>query len=166
MSPVIRLPDSVYDRLAKHSEGFDTPARVIEKLLDQVEGVETPPASSLPPSSRDTTKYVFNGQVLGKGRLVLAVVTAYVEKHSDTSFDELLAAFPRHLQGSMAVFDSLEKGLKIYERTERKRYFIDEQERIELGDGFIAVCAQWNKDNIQTFIRAACDLGFEISKAA
>src|SRR5690606_16745915 len=43
MPPVIRISDSLYQRLSAHAEGFDTPANVIERLLDQVEGV--PPGS-------------------------------------------------------------------------------------------------------------------------
>lgn len=34
MSPVVRIPDKLYERLGKHAQGFDTPASVIEKLLD------------------------------------------------------------------------------------------------------------------------------------
>lgn len=39
MPPIIRLPDELYTRLSKHAQGFDTPANVIEKLLNQVEGI-------------------------------------------------------------------------------------------------------------------------------
>jgi hypothetical protein len=38
---VIRISDSLHKRLEKHAIGFDTPANVIERLLDKVEGVET-----------------------------------------------------------------------------------------------------------------------------
>ncbi|SVC73601.1 uncharacterized protein METZ01_LOCUS326455, partial [marine metagenome] len=30
MAPVIRIPDSLYNRLEKHAEGFDSPSNVIE----------------------------------------------------------------------------------------------------------------------------------------
>ena len=43
MPPVIRIPESLYQRLSAHAEGFDTPANVIEKLLNQIEG--TPPSA-------------------------------------------------------------------------------------------------------------------------
>ena len=39
MPPVIRISESLYQRLSAHAQGFDTPANVIERLLDQVEGV-------------------------------------------------------------------------------------------------------------------------------
>ena len=37
MSPVVRIPDSTYKRLEKEAVGFDTPANVIERLLDYYE---------------------------------------------------------------------------------------------------------------------------------
>lgn len=44
--PVIRIPDSVYERLQKHATPFvDTPATVIEKLLNAYEESPVPPTS-------------------------------------------------------------------------------------------------------------------------
>ncbi|BBP44760.1 hypothetical protein THMIRHAS_01330 [Thiosulfatimonas sediminis] len=37
MSQVIRISDNLYDRLKCHAEGFDTPANVIEKILNSYE---------------------------------------------------------------------------------------------------------------------------------
>lgn len=37
MSPVIRISDYLYERLGKHASGFETPSKVIEKLLDAYE---------------------------------------------------------------------------------------------------------------------------------
>ena len=34
MSQVIRIPYNLYQRLSSHAKGFDTPANVIEKILD------------------------------------------------------------------------------------------------------------------------------------
>lgn len=41
MAPVIRLSDETYNRLKQYNVGFDTPAQVINRLLDQVEGVDS-----------------------------------------------------------------------------------------------------------------------------
>jgi len=38
MSQVIRIPESIYTRLSRHAKGFDTPANVIERLLNHYEG--------------------------------------------------------------------------------------------------------------------------------
>lgn len=40
MSKVIRLSQDVYERLAKHNSGFETPSEVISKLLDAYENVQ------------------------------------------------------------------------------------------------------------------------------
>jgi hypothetical protein len=40
MSPVIRISDNLHKRLEKHAVGFDTPASVIERLLNKIEGVD------------------------------------------------------------------------------------------------------------------------------
>ncbi len=41
MSQVIRISDQLFKRLEKYAQGFDTPAKVIEKILDEYEGVES-----------------------------------------------------------------------------------------------------------------------------
>lgn len=41
MSQVIRISDQLFKRLEKYAKGFDTPAKVIEKILDEYEGVES-----------------------------------------------------------------------------------------------------------------------------
>ena len=48
--PVIRIPTSLYQRLEKYAEGFDTPVHVIERLLNEHEGLETSPT----PTSHET----------------------------------------------------------------------------------------------------------------
>ena len=40
MSQVVRIPSEVFNRLEAHAKGFDTPANVINMLLDHYEGVE------------------------------------------------------------------------------------------------------------------------------
>ena len=41
MSQVIRISDDLYKRLEVYASGFDTPAKVIEKILDEFEGVKS-----------------------------------------------------------------------------------------------------------------------------
>tara|TARA_R110002110_G_scaffold301156_1_gene515233 strand:+ start:195836 stop:196222 length:387 start_codon:yes stop_codon:yes gene_type:complete len=48
MPPVIRLSDELYHRLAAYAEGFDTPANVIERILNEKEGVESVSPTRLP----------------------------------------------------------------------------------------------------------------------
>ncbi|MDQ6970756.1 MAG: hypothetical protein Q9M16_09625 [Mariprofundus sp.] len=41
MSQVIRISDDLYKRLAAHVSGFDTPSNVIERILNEFEGIDS-----------------------------------------------------------------------------------------------------------------------------
>lgn len=174
MSQQIQIPDELYDRLAAHAIGFDTPADVIERLLDNAKtaGNQSPPASRPNPTNRnhktewrDFSKYSFNGQLYGKGRLALAVISAYVSENDGMTQHDLAKVFPNHLQGSHGVFCGLDEALRLYDQERRKRYFIKNEEIVELADGLIAVCNQWGRANIDSLIEAARELGYEIEKS-
>ena len=166
MSHVIRLSPELYARLERHAEGFDTPANVIEMLLNHYEGVEHEvigkSTTTISPE-KDFTKFSFNNFSYGKGRLVLAVVKEYVTNNPDVSFDELLTVFPAHLQGSQGVLSKHELALSIYDRTGYKRHFLKSEDLIELSGGTVAVSREWGKGNIDNFIRKAQSFGFTIS---
>lgn len=171
---VIKVPAPLFARLESHAQGFDTPAGVIERLLDAYEGVEERAESvqenkayETRPRKKDRTKYTFNGDVLGKGRLVLAVVKAHVAANPRTSSRELEAAFPKELQGSLGVFGSLEEADEILSRTGHARHFLKSHELIRLVDGFTAaVCTEWGAGNIERFVGRAQELGYEIDARA
>jgi len=46
MSKVIRIPNELHERLANYAEGFDTPANVIERMLNQYEEIAPSTASN------------------------------------------------------------------------------------------------------------------------
>ena len=113
---------------------------------------------------RDLTKYSFNGKVYGKSRLVLAVVTAYLQDKPKTTFEELKTAFPDSNQGSWGVIASQEKGQEVFNRSGYYRYFIDASDVLVTGDQKrIVVCNEWGVGNIGRFIERARELGFQIS---
>jgi len=167
MSPVIRVSEDLYSRLAERAEGFDSPANVIEKLLDQVDGKEHRPASHSKPeqSNRDRTKYSFNGKSFGKGRLVLAVISEFVRQRSDVSSSDLYRAFPKYLRSPHGPFVPLSEAMKIFEEEGRKRNFINAGEPIELTDGPVAVSNQWGIKRMRAFLENAERLGIEITEA-
>ena len=107
---------------------------------------------------RDTSKHTFNGEALGKGKLVLAVVKDYISKNPDTSFDELKKAFPDEWQaggaksGNRAVFVRLVDAEKLLEDKGHRRHFFKEGETIQLSDEVIAVSNQWGIGNIGDFV--------------
>lgn len=163
----IKIPSELYDRLAKHASGFETPANVIEKLLNAFEGDEQETSSGdialaqLVPS-RNYQKYVFEGLVFGKGRLVLAVVAKHVELHPGITFQQLQEVFPCRLQGtSNGVFQTLAKAQETLNREGRKRHYLNPDEVIKLSDCSVAVSSQWGT-NTENFIQHAKELGYEI----
>ena len=165
MSPVIRIPKDLYSRLEQHAKGFDTPANVIETLLNHFEGVDTEtsntPSAQDVTKKRDTTKYSFKNHQYGKGKLVLAVIKDFVASNPKTTFDNLVKAFPKHLQGSIGVFNELKGVQKKYENKNHKRHFV--KDIISLKDCNIVVCTEWGVDNINDFIEQAKSNGFSIT---
>lgn len=114
-------------------------------------------------SSKDTSKYKFEGKVLGKGRLVLEVMKQHVENNPNLTFSELEKQFPRRLQGSKGVFCTDDEANEIYTR-DRRRHFIKPDELITLSGATIAVSSQWGIRNIGKFIKRAQELGYKIEQ--
>lgn len=117
--------------------------------------------------ARDLTKYRWRQEVYCKCRLVLAIVTDYVKQHPAVTYEELKERFPNELQRERSgrtkydVFDTCDnirvKGGQGKSSAE-KRYFMKSDEIICLQDGTkIAVCREWNKNNIEDFIAKAED---------
>jgi len=116
--------------------------------------------------ARDSTKYSFDGAILGKGRLVLAVVKRYVETHPNVTFSALEQAFPKDCQGSSGVLTTLDRANEIVAR-DRGRHFLNPEDLIQLADGtVVAVSNQWGVGNIERFIQHATrTLGYTIAEA-
>jgi len=166
MSPVIRIPDDLYSRLAQHAEGFDTPANVIETMLNHFEGIEPKTSNTTlaqdVSKKRDTTKYSFKNHQYGKSKLVLAVVKDYVASNPGVTFENLLKVFPKDLQqGSIGVFNELKAVQRKYENKNDKRHYV--KDIISLEDCNIVVCTQWGVDNINNFIERAKSNGYTIT---
>jgi hypothetical protein len=168
----IKISDESYTRLGVHANGFETPDSVITRLLDffDHQGMSELPAgepvADVTQQGRSYSKYQFEGELYGKGRLVLAVVKAHCEKHSDLSLDGLKDAYPDTLQGSVGVVTTISKALEIVERSpkKQKRHFIKPEELISVADGDIAVCTEWGSGNIDNFIERARLHGFDIQQ--
>lgn len=102
---------------------------------------------------KDFTRYIFNGEVYNKGKLVNAVIRYVVECERKRigqlpAFDQLEAIFPKKAQGSWGCFTRLEGA-------DEKRYYTTKSLPIELADTKIATCTQWTPDNIAKFIEVA-----------
>ena len=114
-------------------------------------------------TSKDYSKFKFNNQTYNKGRLVNAVVRAYVDQNPKITFAELSVAFPKEIQGSFGVFDKTSRAEQIHNDSGRKRHYIKPNEVINLGDNeIISTCTQWGPLNTEAFIENAKKLGFDI----
>lgn len=106
------------------------------------------------------SKYIFNGNTYGKGRLVLAIVEQCVSDNDGLAKKELEERFPAALQGSIGVISSIEEAEGKYKG---KRHFV--KNAIKLTNATVAVCNQWGSTNIDKFVQhAAGELGYKIDK--
>lgn len=108
-------------------------------------------------NDRDYTKYLFNGQTLGKNRLVLAVIKQFVENNPGITFSQLKATFPDSLQRSETFTTETEAKQK-----RDRRNFIRPDELISLLDTTIAVSTQWGLGNVTRFIDHCKRMNIEI----
>lgn len=104
---------------------------------------------------RDTSKYLFNGESLGKGRLVLAVVKRHCENNPNITYSQLEQIFPKSCQGSSGVFTTFESANDVLTSSGRKRHFLNTDELIQIEGATIAVSSQWGIGNIDRFIKCA-----------
>lgn len=114
------------------------------------------------PQQRDKTRYMFNGNVYLKNKLVLAVVKDYVSKNQAITCNELKTVFDKSLQGSIGVveYEIIAKQRKDYQ----VRFFDKEEEILRLVDGNMFVCSQWGILNISNFIKRAEQIGYKIEQ--
>ncbi len=162
----IKIPSEMYERLAKHAQGFDTPKNVINRLLNHYEGLPERPHNQpidIQSNHHDTTKYQFNNNTYNKRKLVLAVIEQYASDHPETTLKKLLLKFPKKLQGSIGVFDELSFVKNKYGDKGHKRHFLKDNEVIQLSDCTIAVSTEWGSGNINQFIEQAEKHGYTIS---
>ena len=159
------------DLAQKISQGYTTPSgvQIAALTIQRFRGnngsvyVTTDIYFKINSGNKDSTKYQFNGNSYGKGRLVLAVIKHHIDKNPNLKYSELERQFPKSLQGSLGVFSSYSDAKKIHEDTGRWRHFLKPNESIKIQDETITVSSQWGIGNIDKFIARAKELGYEIS---
>ena len=119
------------------------------------------PHSQPTTGKRDTTRYMFEGNIYLKNRLVLAVVKAYVAQNTSVTRLQLKRIFDKTLQGSIGVVENIDiaKLRSDYE----VRFFTKPTDVLHLVDGDMYVCTKWGILNITNFIKRAEQLGFNIA---
>lgn len=111
---------------------------------------------------RDKTRYMFNGNIYLKNKLVLAVIQDYVIKNPQVKCSELKSIFDKSLQGSIGVVEL--ENVAIQRKDYQVRFFAKEKEVLRLSDGNMLVCSQWGILNISNFIKRAEQLGYSIEQ--
>ena len=150
-------------------ENKDLLCAVLERLkeLEDID-IDVDSLDAVTDSIRDNTKYEFNGQKYGKGRLVLAVVQHYVNDKKPTDFKALEDAFPSKLRGGsgvVQVVDAIPDKDKGIGGT--KRYYIETNEIIHLISGEdVLVSDQWGgAEKMDKFIEhVTTKLKYDIKK--
>ena len=118
------------------------------------------PAINASTSGRDNSKLSLNGgEPLGKGPFVRHLLTVYAEQHNPT-YKQLKEVFPDTLLKRFGIFQDEAKAKEISGK--RPRYFMKPEQLIKLKDKKVAVCSQFTFDNIQPFLKAARELGYDI----
>ncbi len=111
-------------------------------------------------ASRDSSKYKFEGKEYGKGPLVRAVVSKYVEDNPKTTYEQLKEVFPDELLKRFGIFQDEKTAKEIAPKG--KRYFEKPEQMIKLKDRKVVVCNQFTLANIQPFLKVAKSLGYKI----
>ena len=108
-------------------------------------------------SKKNYTKYSFNGNDYGKGRLVLAVLTEHAKNNPTLNYENFKADFPDHIRGNASVF-TLSGNVK----PGCIRHFIKPNEIIKLSNARIAVSNQWGAD-FDKPLKVFRDRGYDIT---
>lgn len=111
-------------------------------------------------ASRDSSKYKFEGEEYGKGPLVRAVVSKYVDDNPKTTYKQLKEAFPDELLKRFGIFQDEKTAKEVAPKG--KRFFEKPEQMIKLKDRTIVVCNQFTLANIQPFLKVAKTLGYKI----
>jgi hypothetical protein len=112
---------------------------------------------------KDNTKYRFNNDTYGKGRLVHAIVSQSIRDKQPT-VEQLRQEFPKELQGSFGVFYTEQEynARQITSNDQTERFFTNTEDRLTIDGEQIFVCTEWGKDNVTKFVKHSKKLGFDI----
>lgn len=110
-------------------------------------------------NSRDYSKYLFNEMHLNKRKLVLELIKEHIKQKNISFFSQLLVDFPQELTPGAKLFKAFDE---VITSSENKRYFMEENERLNFKDGIYVVSNQWGVDNIKNILDQADKLGYEV----
>ena len=115
-------------------------------------------------SSKDYTRYLFQGDSFNKRKLVLAVIQNWVSENKPGNLSELLQAFPQDIR-SGGLFVTEQEAKEIYKRHGIYRHFLGDGEVLQFSDSTqYAISNQWGKGDIEKFVTHSKNLGYEIEE--
>lgn len=115
-------------------------------------------------SSKDYTRYLFQGNSFNKRKLVLAVIQCWVSENKPRRISELLQAFPQEIRRG-GLFVPEQEAKEIYQRQGIYRHFLSDGEVLEFPDSTrYAISNQWGKGNIEKFVNQSKKLGYEVEE--
>ena len=168
----IKLMFDKVESLEKQVLELQTEVSELKSRLSEFESERTEQHTTEPPDvmsmaspvtgKRDTTKYMWEGNVYLKNRLVLAIVRDYAKIHPGITRRQLKTIFDKTLQGSIGVVED-EDTAKLRSDCD-KRFFAKPDEALTLADGNMYVCTQWGILNIPLFLARARELGYDIKE--
>ena len=158
---ILEMLDRI-QRLEKEIEMLkNKPQTTAESFTAVTDLTQLTPAAPVP-MRRDTTRYMWNGNVYLKNRLVLAIVRDYVANNPSITILKLKQTFDKSLQGSIGVVEDAR--VAVFRHDCDTRFFAKENEKIDVTDGQVFVCSQWGILNISNFIKRAKQLGYQIEE--
>ena len=114
-------------------------------------------------SNRDYSKYLFNGEEFGKGRLAQAIVKYYLKDNTQKTYAEIEERFPVTVQGSLGVIAEYNHVLNTF-KGKRPRHFINDEDIMVSADMIeFVVCSQWSLSNIENIIKIAQEEGYTVT---
>lgn len=116
-------------------------------------------------SSKDYTRYIFQGNSYNKRKLVLAVIQDWVSENEPSNLSELLEAFPQDIRNG-GLFVPEQEAKETYKRQGIYRHFLGDGEVLQFSDSTqYAISNQWGKGNIVKFLNQSKKLGYEIEES-
>lgn len=117
----------------------------------------------VPPGKKNYTKYMFEGQVLDKSNLALQLAKAYLRDHPNVTLAQFQASFPKSINKSFDFVATLEFAQEMLNHKPYKRFHMNENSQLKLADCTAVVTNQWGIKNIDSLLKRAQELGFQIT---
>lgn len=135
---------------------------LLEEKVRELQSLSVHNTDNRDSSSRDTTKYILDGNLYCKNKLVLSIVKKYRDMNPNISAEELIRIFNKSLQGSFGVVRKIDDVKNRYSDYKR-RFFCKRNEVINTTTSDCVVCTQWGINNINNVIARAKDLGINVT---